>query len=465
MAVKGNFSALQQQRESNVDFTKGILDATNIYLKMQENRRAEEEHVERKDLYKQKKNELLRNAINGELSALDEYAKYTGFKQPDEALTSSLMSTKQEIAELAKDPDYLNNPVKYAQLLKLRNRPKYMAQTLSTIKSGFEDLQSGMQATVDKNGKTVPARYSKANRLQLNKFYGLAEGQFDYQSINGTDYLVIMQEDGSYDIVDTNYLNKHGLSGTAIELFDYDTYLSDFSKNLGSVKEVKDEGNRTISVQKFNDMKPMVENRVKQLVGTKDKLTNQGISILVDHMGFDENELKNITSEQYNQLVDNIVNNVQSTYKEEVKDEANVQLINSQNTAKYQQGQLQIGRMNAETSRMNAETNAKKVNHDIRQDSQNSGGYQYVTLEGNNGVTYPLKKGFEVKYDGTNTIKANSMIVTNDNGAMRYYASDGKNTVEVNNKQVLLNEAGVNAKDVMNALNNGYNTKPEKLNW
>lgn len=370
MAVKGNFSALQQQRESNVDFTKGILDATNIYLKMQENRRAEEEHIERKDLYKQKKNELLRNAINGELSSLDEYAKYTGFKQPDEALTSSLMNTKQEIAEIVKDPDYMNDPVKLAQLQKLKNRPKYMAQTLSTIKSGFEDLQSGMQATVDKNGKTVPARYSKANRLQLNKFYGLAEGQFDYQSINGTDYLVIMQEDGSYDIVDTNYLNKHGLSGTAIELFDYDTYLSDFSKNLGSVKEVKDKGNRTISVQKFDDMKPMVENRVKQLVGTKDKLTNQGISILVDHMGFDENELKNITSEQYKQLVDNIVNNVQSTYKEEVKDEANVPLINSQNTAKYQQGQLALSKERNKLESRRIDLLAEKQKAELNKDKK-----------------------------------------------------------------------------------------------
>lgn len=342
MAVKGNFSALQQQRDSNVDFTKGILDATNIYLRMQENRRAEEEHVERKDYYKQKKNELLRSAINGELSALDEYAKYTGFKQPDEALTSSLMSTKQEITEIVKDPDYMNDPVKLAQLQKLKNRPKYMAQTLSTIKTGFEYLQSGMQSTVDKNGKTVPARYSKANRLQLNKFYGLAQGQFDYQSINGTDYLVIMQEDGSYDIVDTNYLNKNGLTGTAIELFDYDTYLADFSKNLGYVKEVKDKGNRTISVQKFDDIKPMVEGRVKQLVGDKDKLTNQGISILVDHMGFDENELKNITTEQYNQLVSNIVGNIKSNYKEETKDQANVQLINANESSRHNKANEKI---------------------------------------------------------------------------------------------------------------------------
>lgn len=465
MAVKGNFSALQQQRESNVDFTKGILDATNIYLKMQENRRAEEEHVERKDLYKQKKDELLRNAINGEMDAIDKMFQLTGYQGPDQAITTYFLNQKEKIGNIInKYPDWQTNPQARNEINRLNASAKYLGQTAGKIKSTIEDLNNGMQWTVNSKGEKIPPKYSKTAGLELKKYESILTGDYIIEDYNGVPlYFYKGVDGGKSGYIDTNILNKNGVTGH--DRFDYDEWFKEKSKVLGSIKTVKDKGNRTISTSKFDDIVPSLKADVKNMIGSDYKnLTDIGKSILVDAFSYDVDKLDEYDESTHEKLINTVVENFRSTYKEEVKDEANVQLINANESERHNKQQEAIGWKNAKTAEKNAETNAKKVNHDIKQDTQNSGGYQYVKFAGNNGVTYPLKKGFEVEGD-EGTIKANSMIVTNDNGVMRYYASDGgPYAVEVNNSQKLLNEAGVSAQNVMDALNskNINNNNPEK---
>ncbi len=467
MAGKGTYAALQQLRPSTaIDLSKGIVDANMIYLRMNQDRRSEQTSMIEQQKYDEERRNAFMTALEGDLSKIDAYRVSTGYKQPDEALTKSLLDTKQKLIDLYSSPEYLRrDPKAIAEKNRLLSKPQFLSGVVTNIKTGLEDLDQGMKPTVDKNGNSVLPRYSKAAVLQLNKWKGLANGQFDFETIDGRDYAVIYNDDGQHNFVDMQYFNTNGLKDSIPSYFDFNAYLKMQRENLGEKVTVTDSaGNRTITNKSFDDIRPMVEQGVDKLLGgSAANLTNEGLSLLADHYNFDLAQISSFNDATYGDLKSFVISQIEKNYKEEYKDEFNKDEFNAYETQRHHKATEANTAFANQTDRIKTNNDVKKTDFEIKKELKESGA-SATTLNGKTALNYSLNKTLEISVPGQfgtdKKIKVNSFTVVEENGHLAYYATDGKNSFKVDNPQRMLDGSNLTATKISNQLNDARGLNP-----